>query len=69
MEALKSSLWIYNDAHILAKSDITVTTARQTQVAFKKCGPFTKCIRKIDETTIYDAEDLDLVITMYNLIK
>ena len=69
MEALKSSLWIYNDAHILEKSDITVTTARQTQVAFKKCGPFPKCIRKIDETTAYDAEDLDLVMAMYNLIE
>ena len=66
---LKSSLWIYNDAHILEKSDITVTTARQTQVAFKKCGPFPKCIRKIDETTVYDAEDLDLVMAMYNLIE
>ena len=30
---------------------------------------FTKCITKIDETKIDDAEDLDLVIPMYNLIE
>ena len=29
---------------------------------FKNCAPFTKCITKIDETTIDDAEDLDLVM-------
>ena len=40
-----------------------------TQVAFKSYAPFTKCITKIDETTIYDAEDLDLVMPMYNLIE
>ena len=28
-----------------------------TQVAFKNCAPFTKCITKVDETTIDDAED------------
>ena len=40
-----------------------------TQVAFKSYAPCTKCITKIDETTIYDAEDLDLVMPMYNLIE
>ena len=28
----------------------------------------TKCVTKIDPTTKDDAEDLDLVMTMYNLI-
>ena len=28
-----------------------------TQIAFKNCAPFTKCITKIDGTTIDDAED------------
>ena len=41
----------------------------KSQVAFKNCAPFNKCIKKIDGTTIDDAEDLDLVIQMYNLIK
>ena len=38
-------------------------------VAFKNCTLLTKCIIKIDGTTIDDAEDLDLIMSMYNLIK
>ena len=40
-----------------------------TKVAFQNCASFTKCITKIDETTIDDAKDLDLVMPMYNLIE
>ena len=39
-----------------------------TQVAFKKSTPVIKCILKIHVTTIDDAQDLDLVMLMYNLI-
>ena len=54
---------------ILVRGDITVIAACATQVRFKNCAPFTKCITKIDGTTANDAEDLDLVIIMYNLIE
>ena len=57
-EILKSSLCDYNDDYILVRRDITVTTAPATHLAFKNCAPFTKCITKIDETTIHDAEYL-----------
>ena len=63
-EVLKSNLCDYNDAHILVKGIITVTGAPETKVSSKNCTPFTKCITKIDGTTIDDAEDLDLVIPM-----
>ena len=56
-----------NDAYILVRGDITVVAAPATQLAFKNCAPFTKCITKVDET-IDDAEDLDLVMPMYHLI-
>ena len=39
------------------------------QVSFKNCAPFTKCIAKIDGTTIDDAEDLYLVMSVYILIE
>ena len=68
-ELLKSSLCDYNNAYILVRGDITFTAAGATQVAFKNCKPFTKCITKIDGTTIDDAEDLDLVMPMYSLIE
>ena len=43
------------------RGDITGTAAPQKQVTFKDCAPFTKYISKIDDTTIDDAENLDLV--------
>ena len=51
------------------RGDITVITAPKLQVAFKNCASFITCITKIDGTTIDDAEDLDLVMPMYNLTE
>ena len=51
------------------RGGITITGHQVTQVAFKKCAPFTKCITKIDETTIDDAENLNLVMLMCILIE
>ena len=68
-EKLKSNLCYYNDYYILVTGDITVVAAPATQVALKNCAPFTKCVTKIDGTTIDDAENLDLVTSMYNLIE
>ena len=44
------------------KGDVTVTAAPETQTLFKKCSLFVKYITKIDEATIDDAEDLNLVM-------
>ena len=41
----------------------------EKQVLFKNCASFTKCVTKIDGTTIDNAQDLDLVMLMYNLIE
>ena len=54
---------------ILGRGNTTVTGLTATQIVFKKCAPFTKCITKTDGTIIDDAEDLDLVVSMYNLIE
>ena len=51
-EVLKSDLCDYNDVYISVTGYITVVVAPATQVAFKNCAPFTKCITKIDGTTI-----------------
>ena len=40
-----------------------------TEVAFKNCALFIRCITKIDGTTTDVAQDLDLVMQMYNLLK
>ena len=60
-DVLMSVLCDYNDAYILVRGDTTINGHNQaTQVAFRNCALFTKCIKKIDEKTIDDAEDLDL---------
>ena len=38
-------------------------------VIFKYCAPFTKCISRIHNTDIDNAQDIDIVRPMYNLIE
>ena len=68
-EVLTSSLSNYNDTYVLVRGNITIIEHKATQIKFKNYVPFTKCITKIDGTAIDDAEDLDLVIPIYNLIE
>ena len=68
-DVLKSNCCDYNDAYILVRGDITVAATSATQVSFKNCAPLTKCISKIDGTTIDGTEDLDFVMPMYDLIE
>ena len=74
---LRSSLCDYSDAYILFKGNITVNNtaadgaaANNTnkKVIFKNCAPFTNCISKINNTQIDNAEYIDIVMPMYNLI-
>ena len=68
---LRSSLCDYSDAYILVNGYITVSntaaagaTENNTnkKVIFKNCSPFTNCISKINNTQIYNAEYIDIVI-------
>ena len=68
-EVLKSSLSYFNDAYILVKGNITVIKFHSIQVSFKNCEPCTKYIIKLDITTIDDAEYLDLLLPMHNLME
>ena len=40
-----------------------------TRLALKNCAPFTKCNREINDEHIDTAENLDIVMPMYNLIE
>ena len=55
------------------KGTITVTNPNSVlydkKIAFKNNGPFTSCISKINNTLIDNAEDLDIVMPMYNLLE
>ena len=38
------------------------------KVIFKNCAPFAICISELNNTQVDDASDIDIVISMYNLI-
>ena len=58
-----------NYAYVLVKSNITATVAPTTQLSFKNCAPFTKCITKINGTATVDQEEINLVMLLHNLIE
>ena len=66
---MKFNLCDYANAYILVTGDITVTAAPETQVEFKNCAPFTISITEIDGTTIDDAENLYLIMLLYNVLE
>ena len=77
---LRSNLRDYADKYILVKGTISITDAgdddsakrldeRNKGVIFKTCAPFTKCISRIDNAYIDNAQDIDIVMPMYNLIE
>ena len=62
-------MWLRQCLHSCRGDIITTVHKNPISVAFKNCGPFIKCITKIDGTTIDDADDLDLVMLIYILIE
>ena len=63
----------YSDAYIVVKGKIIVANpsndAYDKKLAFKNNAPFTGCILKINDTLIDNAEDLDIVMPMNNLLQ
>ena len=73
---LRSDLCDYSDAYIVVKGDITLTKTngrgiidiRNRFLAFKNNAPFTNCISKINNILIDNAEDLDIVMPIHNVL-
>ena len=40
-----------------------------TKVVFKNCAPFTRCVTHINDEHVKTAENLDVIMPMYNLIE
>ena len=71
---LRSGLCDYADAYILDNGTITVdgNNPRDRQnrpVILKNNAPFVSCITRINGELIEDADDLDIVMPMYNLLE
>ena len=61
----------YADAYILVDGSIRAANAvnNNTRLALKNCAPFTKCNLEINDEHVDTAENLDIVMPMYNLIE
>ena len=78
---LRSNVCDYSDAYILVKGTITVTAPeisnnadnirdkRNRPLISKNNAPFVSCITRINGELIEDADDLDIVMSMYNLLE
>ena len=70
---LRSDLCDYSDAYIIITGKIIVTNpdndAYDKKLAFKNNGLYVSCISKINNALIDNAEDLDVAMSMYNLIE
>ena len=74
----RSSLYDYSDSYILVKGTIPVPNMTAAgaavnntnkKVVFKNCVPFTSCIIEINNKQVDYAEDIDILMPMYNLIE
>ena len=78
---LRSNLCDYSDPYILVKGTIMVTAPganngannvrdkRNRPLILKNNAPFVSCITRINGELFEDANDLDIVIPMYNLLE
>ena len=77
---LRSNLCDHADAYILVNGTITIPGAgnddvtkqadeRDKGVILKNCAPFTKCISRINNADISNAQDINIVMPMYDLVE
>ena len=67
---LKPNLCDSAEAYILVDGTNRATNAvNATRLALKNCAPFTKCNLEINDEHVDTAENLDIVMPMYNLIE
>ena len=76
---LRSDLCDYSDAYILVKGTVTVNGVvngveneiprRNRPLILKNNTPFVSCMTNINNEFIEDADDLDIVMPMYNLLE
>ena len=71
---LRSDLCDYSDAYVWVKGTIIVTNPIDNanfnkELTLKNNAPFISCISKINGEFVENAEDLDIVMPMYNLLE
>ena len=55
---------------MIVTGDIKVVdVGANTNVPFENCAPFRRCVTHINDEHVETAEDLDIIMPMYNLIE
>ena len=57
-----------NDSTIKFETKV-IKIHHDTKVAFKNCAPFRRCITHINDEHVETAENLDIIMLMYNLLE
>ena len=69
-KVIKPNLCDYSDGYILMIGGIKIADVdTNTNVVFKNCASFTRCVTHINDEHIEIAENLDIIMPMYNLIE
>ena len=68
---LRSDLCHYSDVYVVVKGRISTkgtndANKKNKKLTFKNNVPFSSCISKINNTSVDNAEDLNIVMPMYN---
>ena len=71
---LRSDLCDFSNEYIVVEGDITLeggnnANKQNKNLAFKNNAPFINCISKINSVKIDNVKDLDVVMSMYNLLE
>ena len=72
---LRSDLCDFSDAYFVVKGIVTVSVDERDRdemkrhVILKNNAPFDSCISKINGVLVENAQDLDIVMLMYNLLE
>ena len=71
---LRSDLCDHSDAYVWVKGKITITNPNDNanfnkELTLKNNAPFISCISKINNELVENAEDLDIIMPMYNLLE
>ena len=71
----RADLCDYSDTYIVVKGIVTVSADERDRhemnrkVILKNNAPFISCISKINGVLVQNAEDLGIVMPMYNLLE
>ena len=69
-KVIKPNFYDYSDAYILVTGHIKVAdVVVNTNVSFKNCDSFTRCVTHINDEHVETAKNLDIIRSIYNLVE